>query len=282
MKNSIQNINTLVDFIVKIQNNSYSPNFTYFFRGHADKEYKLQPSIYRNTGYIQNEDTMFRELITHNTAEFSQCKGTIDYLVKMQHYGLPTRLLDLTTNPLIALFFACISRENEEGEVIVFKVPNKSVKYSDSDTVSVLSNIARMEDGFKYEDLNSKVKFNRQPSIQLLLHEIKQEKNSFRSIIEKEHLKSVVCIKAKMDNPRITNQSGAFFLFGCGNKDKESVNINTDWIASKERILIENKNAILDELKFMGITEKFVYPNLEKYTDFLRSSYYVHPDEVRK
>ena len=60
-------------------------------------------------------------------------------LVRMQHYDLPTRLLDITTNPLIALYFACADGVDYDGEVIIFQLPLARVRYFDSDTVSCLS-----------------------------------------------------------------------------------------------------------------------------------------------
>ena len=80
-----------------------------FFRGHSNKNYKLEPYIYRDE-IIKNEHIIFKELLLRCPQDFEHCKTTFEFLVKMQHYSLPTRLLDITTNPLIALYFACQSK----------------------------------------------------------------------------------------------------------------------------------------------------------------------------
>lgn len=52
--------------------------------------------------------------------EFQGMNSILDKLVEMQHYNLPTRLLDVSSNALVALLFACQDFESD-GEVIIFK-----------------------------------------------------------------------------------------------------------------------------------------------------------------
>lgn len=150
-------IESVVGYITEVnqilKDSKYNPKtHTAFFRGHADKQWELKPSLLRNNGFIENEHLMYRTIVAKHTSEFSTCTSALDYLVKMQHYGLPTRLLDLTTNPLIALYFACEELQaydkvkGKDGEVIVLKTPTAAIKHYDSDTISILANLAKCKE----------------------------------------------------------------------------------------------------------------------------------------
>ena len=166
-KENIIYIESVSDFLNEIKGIKNKSGYTLFYRGHSDKNYELKPSIYRNENFIKNEDKIYRETIAKVPYEFNG-KSTIESLALMQHYGVPTRILDLTTNALVALYFACeeskkikeitkvkggsfLKKVNIDGEVIIFNIPNKSVCYSDSDKVTILANLSKYENDLYYK-----------------------------------------------------------------------------------------------------------------------------------
>lgn len=250
-----------------------------FYRGHSDKQkYKLEPSLFRkdkdgNYLYLEQEDILYRELIISNSSDFSSDIYTLDRLVRMQHYSLPTRLLDISSNPLIALYFACKSSENTDGEVIFFRVQKDDIKYYDSDTASCLANLAKLSK-VEQNEINTKldkIKFNDTPVIEKLVHFIKEEKPFFKAEIEPSDLKKIICVKSKKSNERIASQSGAFLLFGIDSslneEGTESIQIN--------RVVIkkEDKSKILIELDLLNVNESSVFPYIENSAKYIAQKY---------
>ncbi|RYE78145.1 MAG: FRG domain-containing protein, partial [Hyphomicrobiales bacterium] len=177
----------------------------------------------------------------------------------------PTRLLDISGNPLVALFFACHSEPKNKGsagEVVMFRVPSDSLKYYDSDTVSCLANLSNLTYAQKNRiDLRlERDTFNGSEPILKLLHHIRSEKAFFESRIKPEDLGSIVCVKAKRTNTRIKSQSGAFLLFGHEATLDEAGQAGVE-IA---RITVRNKSEILAQLDRLNINATTVYPSIEQ------------------
>jgi hypothetical protein len=133
-------IKTISEFVERITSVSAQHDHELLWRGHSDCSYKLIPNIYRKEGkLVAKEHLILKEAVIRHPEEFSVRSSYFEKLALMQHYEFPTRLLDLTENPLVALYFACKTRPAKNGEVILFRIKKDAVKYYDSDTVSVLS-----------------------------------------------------------------------------------------------------------------------------------------------
>ncbi len=125
-------INSVEGFLDLLFKTPAKPATETFFRGHNDLNYQLEPSLLRTRddggyAYLPNEDRLCKELLISHYDEFQSDQYCFDRLVRMQHYELPTRLLDISGNPLVALFFACSpGRAGGDpcapGEVILFRV----------------------------------------------------------------------------------------------------------------------------------------------------------------
>lgn len=102
------------------------PTSVLLYRGQSKSEYQLLPSIARGgtpqgyDSFLSEEENLIETAKQSLPCIFSKSLDPIDLLAAMQHYGIPTRLLDVTENPLAALFFAC-EDNGADGEVIVFK-----------------------------------------------------------------------------------------------------------------------------------------------------------------
>lgn len=106
------------------------------FRGVSNSSYKLIPNIYRkkiekfngieNNVYWESE----YEILSHFIKEASCYINSIDkkdylsWLEYAQHFGAPTRLLDFTSNSLVALYFCCKENQEVDGTVWILHETN--------------------------------------------------------------------------------------------------------------------------------------------------------------
>lgn len=264
-------ITSLKGFVQKIEEVTPEPNEMLLYRGHSSRRFQLIPSVLRSKNYQDAEETMLRELVASHPADFSEDSTTLERLVRAQHYSLPTRLLDLTWNPLVALYFAA-KECDDTGEVVILRIQKDKVKFYDSDTVSCLSNLAQLTITEKstIDFALAETPFNEQRSIDRLLQFIRAEKPYFRPRIVPTDLQSVVAVRPKQNNPRILVQAGAFLVFGIRNALE-----NTPEAAVQiSRILINGrkKGDIIRGLDRVGINESTMYPEIERAADYIKKS----------
>jgi hypothetical protein len=102
----------------------YSTDKRWAFRGHADASWKIAPKAGRE-GFDRVDDKVVfdawkRMAVAHHV---TPVQDDWDWLAVAQHHGLATRLLDWTSNPLIALFFAAAEYDDRDGAVIAVFFP---------------------------------------------------------------------------------------------------------------------------------------------------------------
>ena len=286
------NIDSYIQFDALISllgcpNGQLDCNWNRFYRGVSNKNYDLICSLsVNNLEGVESE--IINDLYSRSPDKFSVCKTDFEMVALMQHYGLPTRLLDFSRNPLVALWFACQQNKEDsfhdsDGAVYVafsaLQAPkrfiNSTFKIALSDEwgkMSSLKNLFNTQELFDYVydyyifarnmifldapvvDIRER---NQQAVFLLGINEIivsndNSIEHTVRSFNEwQEALRLIL-----NDESDVRVKLGAIH---CYDKENGSNKVLRIVIPSK------TKQQILQELSLRGIDESFIYPTLDNY-----------------
>ena len=257
---------------------------TLFYRGHSLLDYALVPGIKRKRSWFTNESIMYQELLVRCAQNFTHCQTHLEYLVEMQHYGLPTRLLDITENPLVALYFACCSNREHIGEVIVLTTGQDHVRYAKSDTAALLAALPTLN--YREQAQLYRLCMNGLPEAEdaeyqelagKLASEVKSRNPAFEPRIRKSDITGHVFVTPIRNNQRIMKQDGSFIICGLTGEGGDSDNLDSlrckDSEGKQLVLVINDKETILKELDTLSINRATLFPEIDDVAEYLKGKY---------
>jgi hypothetical protein len=269
-------------------------NFDYiWFRGHANASYRLVPSALRNTsastdargnkvedGQILisegggvtavSPENMFYEFKSRAVPFLDrEPSNNFEWMFLMQHYGVPTRLLDWTTNALVALFFAIESNPKSTEERLYVCSPTEQFLENDELCTEGAAVFAMSPSEFNECCVSSPSK--------IYICEDHEKWNHYFDPMNKSNCDNFlpIAVQSSHIDTRIRSQSGHFTLHGSNIWGLDYYN-DLRAILNKIFIPYEAVPQMLRDLQGLGITESFIYPGLESLSRDIKRNETIH------
>lgn len=290
--NNLMEIDSVSSFISKIRElreSTEGASTELYFRGQEVEFWDIEPSVFRNR-MLSIEHKLMQIPLQKIPTEFKELNTKFDIMTKYQHYGMCTRLLDLTTNPLVALYFACkyhgeefyISDDGKESHepygVIYFVRDYYPLSPTDLEVqiIAALANYDLSKENTVGEIL---LRLKREGIIDKETKDRWMEKDGFLEFVE--IIQRNYMVIPTYTNERLRKQSGVFLLTSLFTVSS-GADIATS-VISKSRgnlreafetdyffVRGENKEEILKELDLYNINEATLFPELEHQLSYIK------------
>lgn len=211
-----------------------------WFRGQANAQWDLLPKIYRTPGESYFERELIRDFKLRAISYLNDRPiDDFEWLFIMQHYGMPTRLLDWTESYLFALFFAVLGyRDPNDAAVWVLDPWSLNLQSIDQQSVPITNHPALKDYALETDP-----------------KEISRDINA----------KLPAAIRPTRSTPRIIAQKGVFTIHGSIAEGLNQIQVTGLDGIFLESIVISGaqKKRLLKELEPAGVTYSVLFPELE-------------------
>lgn len=245
----IEYVNTIGQLLEFIKNIKETNKHHLWFRGVADESWPLLPSIQRSKDriicekYIINDFYIKARQVLENSPPK---KNYAAWISLMQHFGLPTRMLDWSSSPLIASFFA-VEKYEEHPE-------------TDAAIWVLTPGLLNRKEGF-----GTCIYPVDADTAQKMLRPAFKKQRHTTSVDDK-----ILACHSTENNLRMYSQQANFTIH---NSLKRLEDICDDDTLYKIIIPKDSRRSFLTNLEIFGITESFVYPDLEHISNDLKRQY---------